>query len=325
MTTGRFAPSPSADLHVGNLRTALLAWLFARTGTPSAAESGSAGRFVLRIEDLDPGIRHTPGEPHPVAQRQFADLAAIGLDWDEPVVTQSERLWRHHEAIGALNAAGLVYPCWCSRREIAEAAQAPNTPGFPHGAYPGTCAGLDTSGRSRRATAAGRPPALRLRAHGATVTIDDLMAGRFTGLVDDFVVRRADGVPAYNLAVVVDDADQGVNQVVRGDDLLDSTPRQVVIHQLLDLDVPTYAHVPLVLDDTGGRLAKRAAATTLAELGRHGVTPTKVLSRMGASLGLCEPGEDATTTMLAERFDPSGMSRSPWCITPGPDEFLEST
>ena len=201
---GRFAPSPSGDLHVGNLRTALLAWLFAR----------SSGRdFLIRVEDLD---RVRPG----AEQRQLADLAAIGLDWDGEVLHQSQRLPVYARTIAELTARGLVYECYCTRREIAQAATAPHA---PQGAYPGTCRDLTDAERERRRNP-DRPPALRLRAEVTEFTVHDLLHGEFTGVVDDMVLRRGDGTPAYNLAVVVDDAAQGVDQVVRGDDLLPSTP-----------------------------------------------------------------------------------------------------
>ena len=183
MPAGRFAPSPSGDLHVGNLRTALLAWLFAR----------STGRdFVLRVEDLD---RVRPG----AEQRQLDDLAALGLDWDGPVVRQTERLAAYDAAVQALADADLVYPCFCTRREVQEA---PSAPHLPPGAYPGTCRDLTDAQREARATA--RPAALRLRAAVTSWTVHDVLHGDVEGVVDDVVLRRNDGTPAYNLAVVVD-------------------------------------------------------------------------------------------------------------------------
>ena len=145
MTTGRFAPSPTADLHIGNLRTALLAWLFARSvagAGPGPSSHDGRGGFIMRVEDLDPAARRTD-----ISARQLADVAALGVDWDGEVVRQSERFDLYHHAIDQLTAAGLTYPCWCSRREVAEAATAPNEPGLPEGAYPGTCASLDDHAR----------------------------------------------------------------------------------------------------------------------------------------------------------------------------------
>lgn len=326
MTTGRFAPSPTADLHIGNLRTALLAWLFARSvadpgPAPDSHDSHDShdspdshdgrGGFIMRVEDLDPAARRPD-----IAARQLADVAALGVDWDGEVVRQSERFDLYHHAIDQLTAAGLTYPCWCSRREVAEAATAPNEPGLPEGAYPGTCASLDDHAREVRAHTADRPAALRLRAQWARVAIHDLGCGKVDGIVDDFVIRRADGVPAYNLAVVVDDADQGVDQVVRGDDLLASTPRQVLLHTLLGLPVPQYAHVPLVISPEGGRMAKRGAGTTLRELADAGLPPDAVVSMMAVSLGLATPGEAVTAAQLVDRFDPNTVPRQPWYFTP---------
>src|SRR4051812_8137860 len=218
--TGRFAPSPTGDLHLGNLRTALLAWLFARS---------SGRRFLMRMEDLDRG-RVREG----VEERQLADLRALGIDWDGPVARQSERVELYEAAIERLD----TYPCFCTRAEIREAASAPHG---VVGAYPGTCRSLSAAERAAL-EASGRPPALRVRADGT---------------VDDFVVRRRDGAFAYNLAVVVDDAEMGVDQGVRGPDVSDSTPRQVWLAGALGLPAPGYVHVPLVLGPDGARLAKR--------------------------------------------------------------------
>jgi glutamyl-tRNA synthetase len=287
---GRYAPTPSGALHLGNLRTALLAWLFARS---------TGSRFLLRVDDLDPADSRPEHEAG-----QLDDLAAIGLDWDPPVVRQSERRARHAEVVGQLIEAGLTYECWCTRREIQEATTAPH--GLV-GAYPGTCSALtDEQQAERRATS--RPAALRLRA-GLTVAIDDRLHGHIDGFVDDFVLRRNDGLPAYNLAVVVDDADAGVEEVVRGDDLLPSTPRQVHLARLLGCPVPTYVHVPLVLAPDGSRLAKRHGAVTLADLASRGVGPEQVRSRLAESLGL-DPDD------LLGSFDPDRLSRAPWVLTP---------
>ena len=279
--TGRFAPSPTGDLHLGNLRTALLAWLFARSG---------GGRFLMRIEDLDRG-RVRPG----VEERQLADLAAIGVDWDGPVVRQSERLDLYAEALSRLEAAGLVYPCFCTRAEIREAASAPHG-ALPEGAYPGTCRELSPAERAARAEATGRQPALRVRAGGARVQVEDRLMGPLSGTVDDFVVRRGDGAYAYNLAVVVDDADQGVDQVVRGADLAESTPRQAWLARTLGLAEPVYAHVPLVLGHDGARLAKRHGAVTLRE-----VAPDEARRWIARSVGLAE-GADPLEAFDARRL-----------------------
>jgi glutamyl-tRNA synthetase len=289
---GRFAPSPSGDLHLGNLRTALLAWLFART-TDRA--------FLMRVEDLD---RVRPG----AEERQLADLTAIGLDWDGEVVHQSQRLPGYAAALDTLVAAGRTYECFCTRREIQEAATAPHG---PDGHYPGTCRNLTDEQRQAKRDS-GRPPAIRLRADVTDFTVDDLLHGRYSGLVDDVVLRRGDGVPAYNLAVVVDDAAQGVDQVVRGDDLLGSAPRQAYLASLLGLPVPVYAHVPLALNSGGARLAKRDGAVTLADQADLGRDPDMVRGILAASLGLAAPGEAPSTAELLHRFDPASLPRVPW-------------
>jgi glutamyl-tRNA synthetase len=303
--TGRYAPSPTGPLHVGNLRTAVLAWLFARS---------SGSRFLLRIDDLD---RVASREEH--VRAHLADLAALGLDWDGEVVRQSDRFDRYEAAIDRLAADGLVYPCYCTRREVQAAVSAPHGPS-PEGAYPGTCRHLTAAERAAR-EADGRRASWRVRAAGARVEVVDRLHGRIAGVIDDFVVRRADGAPAYQVAVVVDDHDQGVGEVVRGDDLLDTTPRQVWLARRLGLTVPAYAHVPLVLGPDGRRLAKRHGAVTLADLRAAGVEPPDLLAAMAASLGLVPAG--ATVTSAAEllpTFDPRRLSRDAWrfdSVTPG--------
>ncbi|WP_082683813.1 MULTISPECIES: tRNA glutamyl-Q(34) synthetase GluQRS [unclassified Mycobacterium] len=284
MSAGRFAPSPSADLHIGNLRTAVLAWLFARS---------SGRRFLIRVDDLDD---RTSTE---IGRRQLADLAAIGLTWDA-VEWQSEQPDRYSSAIEELTSRGLLYECYCSRRDIA---QAPRAPHAPQGAYPGTCRDLTDAERAARRDEIGRAPALRLRTDAIVHTIHDLLHGDYTGIVDDFVVRRGDGVPAYNLAVVVDDAAQGIDQVVRGDDLLPSSPRQAYLARMLGFPEPTYAHVALVLNEDGARLAKRDGAVTLAEIGVQ-----RALAQISASLGWQARDLEG---MLAD-FDPAELPRRPW-------------
>ena len=281
--SGRFAPSPSSDLHIGNLRTAVLAWLFARS---------SGRRFLIRVEDLDDRTFSD------VAARQLADLSAIGVLSDEPPEYQSAHADRYDSVIAELAGRGLVYECYCSRKDILSAPRAPHA---PEGAYPGTC-------RDREPPAdPARPPALRLRTDTFTYTVTDLLHGEFTGVVDDFVLRRGDGVTAYNLAVVVDDAAQRVDQVVRGDDLLSSSPRQAYLAALLGHPPVTYAHVPLVLNAEGKRLAKRDGAVTLAEIG---VAPA--LRRIADSLGY----RSATLAGMLTEFDPAGLPREPWVYRP---------
>ena len=285
---GRFAPSPTGTLHLGNLRTALLAWLFARS---------QDSRFLVRMEDLDTGRVRAR-----FYDEQLHDLAALGLDWDGPVVRQSERLDLYDGAVAALREQALVYECWCTRAEIREAASAPHG-ALPEGFYPGTCLRLTAAERAAR-IASGRPPALRVRADAATVTFEDRVAGPVHGVVDDFVVRRNDGAHAYNLAVVVDDAEQGVGEVVRGADLLESTPRQLWLAERLGLPHVVHAHVPLMLGPDGARLAKRHGAVTLADRAAQGESADDVRSLLAASVGLAEPGEQVTPAELVERFHP---------------------
>jgi glutamyl-Q tRNA(asp) synthetase len=313
--TGRYAPSPSGDLHLGNLRTAILAWAMARRGGKP---------FYMRVEDLD---RVRPG----AAERQLADLQAMGLDWDispgsaaestegkeASVLYQSTRLAAYERAVQRLREAGLVYECYCTRREIQEASSAPH--GAP-GAYPGTCRGLSEAQREERS--AQRPPALRLRAERTSYTVHDDFYGPYTGLVDDFVLVRNDGTYAYNLTSVVDDAFVGVEQIVRGDDLLPSAPRQAYLAGLLGLPQPRYAHVPLALNEEGKRLAKRDGAVTLPQLQEAGVTIPEVLGWIAASIPVLDdsgrphearvPVPDAS--VILERFDPALMSREPWVV-----------
>jgi glutamyl-tRNA synthetase len=286
---GRFAPSPSADLHIGNLRTAVLAWLFARS---------TRRRFLIRVDDLDDRTRAD------IAVRQLKDLAAIGLTADEPPQWQTQHRNRYDDAIHHLADRALLYECYCSRRDIQ---QAPRAPHAPQGAYPGTCRDLSDAERKTRRHAIKRPPALRLRAGVTNYTVHDLLHGDYTGAVDDFVVRRGDGVPAYNLAVVVDDTAQGIDQVVRGDDLLPSTPRQAYLADVLDYRQCVYAHVPLVRNVHGERLAKRDGAVTLAEIGVH-----RAIDEISKSLGW--PSE--SLDQLLARFDPTRLPHGTWIYRP---------
>jgi glutamyl-tRNA synthetase len=292
---GRYAPSPSGDLHLGNLRTAILAWVLARR---------SDRAFRLRIEDLD-RVREGAQE------RQLEDLAALGLDWDGEVVQQSGRRGDHRVAIDRLRDLDLVYECYCTRKEILEA---PSAPHAPPGAYPGTCRDLTddqrTEGREK-VRALNREPALRLRAGVQEWTVTDMYADEVTGSVDDLVLRRGDGVVAYNLAVVVDDDAMGVDQVCRGDDLLSSAPRQAYLATLLGAAQPTYAHVPLAVNTVGARLAKRDGAITLRDRFARGESTADVVQRIGGSLGLpgCRSAQD-----VLERWDPATLSHRPWVV-----------
>ncbi|BDV24977.1 glutamyl-Q tRNA(Asp) ligase [Corynebacterium ulcerans] len=285
MPAGRYAPSPSGDLHFGNLRTAVLAWLFARS---------TGRRFLIRVEDVD-----TQRSSLESAQRQLEDLAALGLDWDEEPTYQHDHYDRYLAALEQLPH----YECYCSRKDIQEASRAPHS--IP-GQYPGTCRNLVPEVRERRRqelAAQGRVPALRLRADATTWRIHDYYAGEIVGDVDDMILRRGGQQPdwAYNLAVVVDDAAQGVDQVVRGNDLLSSAPRQAYLGHLLGHPSPEYIHVPLVLNEEGKRLAKRDGAVTFREM-------TDVLPRIADSLGL----KGQTLTELLAHFDPNALPREPY-------------
>ena len=263
---GRFAPSPTGPLHLGNLRTALVASALARS---------SGGDFVIRFEDLD---RVTSSRE--IASRQLRDLAVVGVESDVESIFQSERFSLYEEYIARLADLGLVYECFCSRREIRDAAQA------PHGTqmlYPGTCRNLSESEREKRL--AERSPALRLRSSREVVRFSDLLLGDCGAEVDDVVLRRTDGVPAYNLAVVVDDELQGITEVVRGDDLVGVTPSQIHLQQLLGFSTPTYCHIPLVVGTDGERLAKRHGAVSLSDLAASGHSADDVRAWLWSSLG----------------------------------------
>jgi glutamyl-tRNA synthetase len=276
---------------VGNLRTALVAWLFARS---------QDARFLVRMEDLDTGrVRER------FYAEQLHDLAAIGLDWDGPVVRQSERIELYEAALESLRSSDLIYECWCTRAEIREAASAPHGD-LPEGAYPGTCRDLTAQERAER-EASGRPPALRVRANAARVAFQDRLQGHQEGVVDDFVVRRNDGVFAYNLAVVVDDGAQGIDEVVRGADLLDSTPRQLWLATQLGIAKPRHAHVALVLGPDGARLAKRHGAVTLADRAANGQTADDVRDELAASLQISARGEHLSPAELVERFSATSL------------------
>lgn len=269
MNAGRYAPSPTGDLHLGNLRTALLAWAWARK---------SGREFYLRLEDLDEGRARDP-------QGQIDDLRKLGIDWDGPIIIQSERKHLYQAAIDRLRAEDRVFECYCSRRDIREAASAAHAP--PEH-YPGPCADLTEEERVVRRQALaqqGRKPALRLRADVTDWTIFDELHGEFRGPVEQVVLQRGDGAFAYNLASVVDDIEQGVDQVVRGDDLLASAPTQAYLTALLGGTQAVYAHVPLVLGPDNKRLAKRHGAVTLSDLDNIGYTTTDVLRLLTGSIG----------------------------------------
>ena len=284
---GRYAPSPSGDLHLGNARTALLAWLWAR---------GDRGRFLLRVEDLDPDR----SRPELVA-RQLEDLTALGLDWDETPVSQSQRGARYARALAELEAAGLVYPCFCSRADVRAASTAPHGPAGP--SYPGTCRDLDPALVAAR-IARGDRFSLRFRSDGGS---------------DDHVLRRSDGVVGYQLAVVVDDAAQGVTHVLRGDDLEPSTPRQLELWRALGLGAPPrYLHVPLVLDAEGRRLGKRHGSLTIRAVLADGTSAEQLIGWLAWSAGLVSTAAPTSARALIGTFDERVSRRSPTSLAGAP-------
>lgn len=282
----RYAPSPTSDLHLGNLRTALAGWLLARH---------SGGSWLMRVEDLDTNrVRAADG----VEGRQLADLRILGLTWDGEVIRQSERLDLYRDALASLT----TYECYCTRRDITEA---PTAPHGAHRPYPGTCRELSAGERAERRRA--RPPAIRVDSRGESCTVEDATAGSVTGLVDDFVLVRNDGQFAYNLASVVDDVSSGVTHITRGADLVSSAPRQAWLTRRLGGQVARYAHVGLVTNEEGRRLAKRDGAVSMADLRDH--TPADVLALLCSSLGLghCRTAEEALAAMPGDHrfFSPA--------------------
>ena len=290
MTIGRYAPSPSGELHIGNLRTAMLAWLSAH---------GAGGTLRLRIDDLDPRVSLPE---HEAVQR--ADLAALGITFDGDELRQSERRDEYSFAISSLKDRGLLYECFCSRREVREAAAAPHVH-LPDGAYPGTCRNLDEHTRNERSQE--RPAALRVRTNNVEIEFIDKHYGTQREFVDDFVIQRNDGVASYNLATVLDDEAQSITEVVRGADLLAGTARHVWLRDVLGLTQVEHAHVPLVINEEGERLAKRDGAVTLSDLAATGVDVGQVRSRLAETLGLAEPDEPVTMDDLLERYDPEAV------------------
>lgn len=292
--TGRFAPSPSGRMHLGNLFCSLLAWLSAKS---------AGGRMVLRIEDLDP-LRC----PRVFADGIEQDLLWLGLTWDEGgslggphgPYYQQERTALYAKACEVLTARGLTYPCFCSRAQLHAASAPHREDGVP--VYPGTCRAL--TGAERAAKASTRPPALRLVVPDETVSFVDGHLGSYAENLakdcGDFILRRSDGVHAYQLAVVLDDAAMGVSQVVRGADLLSSTPRQLYLYRLLGLDAPRFYHLPLLLDAGGRRLSKRDGDVSLENL-RQKYTPEQVVGRLAFLAGL-QPRPEARSaqSLLAD-------------------------
>lgn len=285
---GRFAPTPSGRLHIGNLFCALLSYLSARH---------AGGRFLVRIEDLD-----RPRCPASLAQDNLESLRYLGITWDEPPLWQSLRDGAYEEALSALRKSGRLYPCFCTRQQLL-ATRAPNL-GDGRSVYPLTCYGLPPEEAARRAAL--RAPALRLHVPEEVVTFTDLHMGKQTfdlsSECGDFIVRRSDGLFAYNLAVVVDDAFSGVTEVVRGRDILPSTPQQICLARLLCLPVPVYRHVPLLLAPDGRRLAKRDRDVTLEGLSRR-MSRDALLGVLAAAAGQLPEPREISLSRLIRDFD----------------------
>jgi glutamyl-tRNA synthetase len=302
---GRLAPSPTGGLHLGHARTFLLAWLAAR---------GAAGRILLRIEDLD------ASRVRPEARAgALDDLRWLGLDWDEGPYVQSERMEAYTASLERLKRAGMVYPCTCKRSDIARAAAAPHAEDEGL-VYPGTCAGrtaADAEGLAR----AGRPYAWRFRVPDEPIGWDDLVLGRVEGhparVGGDFLVGRDPAGPAYQLAVVHDDATTGVTQVIRGDDLVPSTPRQVLLYRALGWPPPAFGHVPLAVGPDGRRLAKRDGSLKLATLRAAGVDARRLVGWLARSCGWTDRAEPSSPGDWIGRSRLDSVPGQPWVVTAG--------
>lgn len=303
----RLAPSPTGALHLGNARTFLVNWLLARQ---------NGWRIILRIEDLD-GPRIKRGAD----QQAIDDLRWLGIDWDEGPIYQSARLAAYDEALDRLIGGGPTFFCICSRKDIENAASAPHA---SDGAaiYPGTCREIIYDLKP------GTPIAVRFRVPDEVITFEDGFAGRqsfdVARQLGDFVIAKSDDTPAYHLAVVVDDAAMGVTDVVRGDDLLDSTPRQLLLYRALDLvdRIPNYMHLPLVIGPDGRRLAKRHGDTRLATYRDAGVPASDVLKLLATWCGIDVIGDVARAADLVDRFDLSRLPRTAIVFDPGGDAAL---
>ena len=285
--TGRFAPTPSGRLHLGNILCAMLAYLSARS---------KGGRFLLRIEDVD-----GPRCPRNLARQCIDDLTWLGFTWDDDVVYQSDRSDLYRAALDCLGQGGHTYPCFCTRAQLMSLA-APNL-GDTQVIYQRTCAHLSAEAAAERAKT--RAPAIRLRVPDEDVAFTDGLFGPQQENLErdcgDFILRRSDGLYGYQLAVVVDDALQGVTEVVRGRDILSATPRQLYLQRLLGYDAPAYVHIPLLVDAQGRRLAKRDKDLDLTALARR-FTPEDVLGMLAFSAGILPENRPATLESLLPLF-----------------------
>ena len=301
--TGRFAPTPSGRLHLGNILCAMLAYLSVRS---------RGGRFLLRIEDVD-----VPRCPRRLAQQCIDDLTWLGFTWDEPPLYQSDRIDIYRAALDRLTEAGHTYPCFCTRAQLMSLA-APNQ-GDTQVIYQGTCAHLSAEEAAERART--RAPATRLRVPDEEVAFTDGLFGvqkeNLQRDCGDFILRRSDGLYGYQLAVVVDDALQGVTEVVRGRDILSATPRQLYLQRLLGYPQPEYVHIPLLVDAQGRRLAKRDKDLDLTALSQR-FTPAEILGMLAYSAGILPEVRPMTLEQLIPLFDWQKVKRDdlrlPGCI-----------
>ena len=306
----RLAPSPTGALHLGNARTFLINHLLARR---------SGWRVLMRVEDLD-GPRVKPG----AATQMLDELRWLGLQWQGPIVHQSQRFAAYQDALGLLARTGAAYPCTCSRKDVELAGSAPNR-GDATSVYPGTCRGRYSS--AEQAAATGRPVCWRVRVGGDPIAVDDQFAGRcefnLARTCGDFVIFQSDGLAAYQLAVVIDDAEAGVDAIVRGDDLLESAARQVHLRRLLDLGPEVrYWHLPLVVGPDGRRLAKRHGDTRISHYRQAGAPPERILGLLGYWSGLLDRQREAKMEELLDAFDLARVPRSQVVFTQDDHAFL---
>lgn len=303
---GRFAPTPSGLLHLGNARTALLVWLQVRQAN---------GTMLLRLEDID-----TPRCKPEYADDLIREMCWLGLDWDEgPDIggpsgpyEQSERLARYDAALARLEEQGVLYPCFCSRAELLAVASAPHGLAAEGPAYLGTCRGLTPD--ERKAKRAAKAPSLRFIMPRKALYFLDGVAGEQwfpPAAGGDFVVKRADGIFAYQLAVVVDDAAMGITHVLRGMDLLDSTPRQLMLYEALGLAPPSFAHVPLLYGPDGQKLSKRQGSLSLAAVRSVGTAPETVIGILAYISGLIDRPEPVRPQELISGFRMEQVGRTP--------------
>ncbi len=288
-------------MHLGNARTFLLNWLSVRA---------RGGTLLLRVEDID-GPRVRAG----AEAAALEDLRWLGLDWDGEVVRQSERTDRYRDAVDALVAQGVAYPCVCSRKEVEEAASAPHESWQDATPYPGTCRGRWADVATAEAES-GKAAAVRFRVDVEAVAFEDGYRGSELGRIGgDFVIQKRDGGAAYQCAVVVDDAATGVTEVFRGDDLLASTPRQLLLYAALDLEPPSFTHVPLLVGADGKRLAKRHGDTSLRYFRESGIPPERVVGFLAECSGLVDAGAACRAEELVDGFDLGVVPRDAVVVT----------